>query len=279
MDKATKVFLDRIDAAVAQHALLDHPFYQLWNRGELPREALDEYSRQYYAHVRAFPTYVSAVHSRCNAISVRQLLLDNLIEEEQGPDNHPELWLRFAEGLGVSRESAQEAEPLDSTRDSVTVLRNLCDGADYRNGVAALYAYESQVPDVSRTKREGLAKYYALDDHARWNFSPSMRKQIYDIVPKSVPSWPASAGTQRAVMLRWLRPVTLRRRYGNSWTASTMRMSSRARSALPRNGTEALASGDSSSGRCVGPSHDTAVPSRAGTSQHPRRPRRRALAV
>ena len=164
MDKATKVFLDRIDAAVAQHALLDHPFYQLWNRGELPREALDEYSRQYYAHVRAFPTYVSAVHSRCDDISVRQLLLENLIEEEQGGDNHPELWLRFAEGVGVSRESAQAAEPLDSTRDSVAALRDICNGDDYRNGVAALYAYESQVPEVSRTKREGLAKYYALDD-------------------------------------------------------------------------------------------------------------------
>ena len=164
MDKTTKVFLDRIDAAVAQHALLDHPFYQLWNRGELPREALDEYSRQYYAHVRAFPTYVSAVHSRCDNISVRQLLLENLIEEEQGGDNHPELWLRFAEGLGVSRESAQAVEPLDSTRDSVAALRDICNGDDYRNGVAALYAYESQVPEVSRTKREGLAKYYALDD-------------------------------------------------------------------------------------------------------------------
>ena len=164
MDKVTKAFLNRIDAAVAQHALLDHPFYQLWNKGELPREALDEYSRQYYAHVRAFPTYVSAVHSRCDDISVRQMLLDNLVEEEQGPDNHPELWLRFAEGLGVSRESAQDVEMLDATRESVATLRQLCEGDDYRNGVAALYAYESQVPDVSRTKREGLAKFYALDD-------------------------------------------------------------------------------------------------------------------
>ncbi len=30
--------------------------------------------------------------------------------------------------------------------------------------MAALYAYESQVPDVARTKREGLQKFYGLDD-------------------------------------------------------------------------------------------------------------------
>ena len=82
MDKATKVFLNRIDAAVAQHAVLDHPFNQLWNKGELPREALDEYSRQYYAHVRAFPTYDSPTHSRCDEFWVRQMLLGNPCKEE-----------------------------------------------------------------------------------------------------------------------------------------------------------------------------------------------------
>ena len=66
--------------------------------------------------------------------------------------------------LGDGHVDTQAAEPLDSTRDSGAALRDICDGDDYRNGVAALYAYESQVPEVSRTKREGLAKYYALDD-------------------------------------------------------------------------------------------------------------------
>ena len=39
--------------------------------------------------------------------AVRQQMLDNLWDEEHGKDNHAELWLRFAEGIGVSREDVQ----------------------------------------------------------------------------------------------------------------------------------------------------------------------------
>jgi pyrroloquinoline-quinone synthase len=37
-------------------------------------------------------------------------LLDNLIEEEKGSENHPELWLRFAEGLGFDRDSVESSK-------------------------------------------------------------------------------------------------------------------------------------------------------------------------
>ena len=30
------------------------------------------------------------------------MLLDNLIDEEKGSENHPELWMRFAEGMGIA---------------------------------------------------------------------------------------------------------------------------------------------------------------------------------
>ena len=34
---------------------------------------------QYYEHVRNFPIYLSATHSRCDDMEVRQLLLENLV--------------------------------------------------------------------------------------------------------------------------------------------------------------------------------------------------------
>src|SRR5688500_19510618 len=77
--------------AVMQYSMLKHPFYQAWSEGRLSKAVLGEYAKQYYAHVRAFPTYVSAVHSRCDDLSVRKELLENLIEEERGNENHPEL--------------------------------------------------------------------------------------------------------------------------------------------------------------------------------------------
>jgi pyrroloquinoline-quinone synthase len=157
-------FLKRLDETVARRALLTHPFYQLWNEGHLSTEALREYVKQYYAHVRLFPRYVSAAHSACDDVRVRQLLLENLIDEDQGDKNHPELWMRFADGLGVDRDEVRGADLLEETRESVDTMVRLTRSTDFRDGLAALYAYESQVPLVAKTKREGLAKFYALDD-------------------------------------------------------------------------------------------------------------------
>lgn len=159
-----KQFIKKLDETVARYSMLDHPFYQAWSDGALSREALAEYSKQYYAHVKNFPIYLSATHSRCNDVEVRQLLLENLMEEERGNENHPELWLRFAEGLGVDRDAVRAADLLPQTVESVNAFKAATTSDNYLEGVAALYAYESQIPDVARTKREGLAKCYGIDD-------------------------------------------------------------------------------------------------------------------
>ena len=163
-------FESRMREAVMQYSMLKHPFYRAWSEGRLSKAILGEYAKQYYAHVRAFPTYVSGVHSHCEDPSIRQELLENLIEEERGNENHPELWLRFAEGLGVERDEVKEAELLPSTRDSVACLKSLTQSEDYREGLAALYAYESQIPEVARTKREGLKSFYDLEDERAVSF-------------------------------------------------------------------------------------------------------------
>ena len=156
--------------AVMEYSMLKHPFYVAWTEGKLSQAVLGEYAKQYYAHVRAFPTYVSAVHCRCDDLHIRKELLENLIEEERGEENHPELWMRFAEGLGVAREDVRDANLLPSTKDSVARLRSLMQSEDYREGLAALYAYESQIPAVARTKREGLREFYAIEDERAVTF-------------------------------------------------------------------------------------------------------------
>lgn len=163
-------FQTDLNNSIERHAMLSHPFYQLWSAGKLDVEVLREYAKQYYAHVKAFPTYVSATHSHCDDVAVRQMLLENLIEEERGENNHPELWLRFAEGLGLSRDEVKNAELLPSTVDSVNRLKGLTQSEDYRRGVAALYAYESQIPEVAKTKRSGLAEFYGIEDSRTVSF-------------------------------------------------------------------------------------------------------------
>ena len=156
--------------AIMQYSMLKHPFYVAWSEGKLSQPVLAEYAKQYYAHVCAFPTYVSAVHSHCDNLQVRQMLLENLIEEERGENNHPELWLRFAEGVGVSRDEVSAAPLLPSTMRSVNTFKWLTGRPDYREGLAALYAYESQIPEVALTKRQGLKDFYGIDDPAAVSF-------------------------------------------------------------------------------------------------------------
>ena len=156
--------------AVMEHSMLKHPFYVAWTEGKLSKAILAEYAKQYYAHVQAFPTYVSAVHSRCDDITLRQELLENLIEEEQGSENHPELWMRFAESLGATRDEVKNADLLSSTKESVARLKALTQSDDYREGLAALYAYESQIPEVARTKREGLKSFYGIEEERAISF-------------------------------------------------------------------------------------------------------------
>ena len=94
----------------------------------------------------------------------RQLLLENLNDEEKGEENHPELWMRFAEGLGLGRAEVEAAELLPETKASVATIKSLTEDPDCLSGIAALYAYESQIPEVAGTKREGLKAFYGIDD-------------------------------------------------------------------------------------------------------------------
>ena len=154
----------RIDTLVQERSLLKHPFYQAWNRGELPLEALRGYAGQYFHFESAYPTFLSGLHYRCSDQAVRQMLLDNLWDEEHGPDNHVELWLRFCDALGLDRERVRTGKPLNATAALVGRYRELTSEGPLAAGAAALYAYESQVPAVAAVKLEGLRRFYGMDD-------------------------------------------------------------------------------------------------------------------
>ena len=163
-------FLTALDAIVAENHLLKHPFYQLWSQGKLTRENLREYAISYYPHVAAFPTYVSGVHSGCEDAALRQELLENLIEEERGTENHPALWRRFATALGADASDLSAAPRTPEVAATIAEFRRATHDGSVAEGLAALYAYESQIPEVSKTKREGLEAFYGIVDEDATRF-------------------------------------------------------------------------------------------------------------
>src|SRR5436190_20182416 len=94
-------YLDKIDNDIAVKHLLKHPFYLAWTRGELSKDALTDYAGQYYHHVAAFPTYLYAVHAKCDDPVTQKELMNNRIDDKAASPHHPELCLKFAGGLDV----------------------------------------------------------------------------------------------------------------------------------------------------------------------------------
>jgi len=162
--------LESIDQQIAEKHLLKHPFYLAWTRGELSKDALADYARQYYHHVAAFPTYLSAVHAHCDDQATRKELLSNLVDEEAGSPNHPELWLNFVEGLGVSNVDVRNTEKQPETQNVIDTLRSVCRGGSTAEGLAALYAYESQIPAICESKIDGLKKHYGFTDPEHYEY-------------------------------------------------------------------------------------------------------------
>jgi pyrroloquinoline-quinone synthase len=153
----------RIRAVLDEKSLLKHPFYVEWTEGTLPLEKLREYARQYYHFEAAFPRFLSAIHARTESLEVRQLLLDNLWDEEHGDRNHIALWLEFGAALGLDPEEIRAGSPNAETRALVDHFHAAAKERPIGEAMATLFAYEGQVPRVAWQKMKGLTDHYGME--------------------------------------------------------------------------------------------------------------------
>lgn len=159
-------FSETISETIGKQNILKHPFYQKWNEGKLSLDELKNYAKQYYRFVEHFPMFVSSVHSNCTDPKVRTMILENLADEEGFKTNvpdHPALWLNFCKSLGLNEnEVVNNKNIVREVQKMVEGFYKLCRSEDYISGLAALLAYEFQIPEVSRIKIEGLKKFYGI---------------------------------------------------------------------------------------------------------------------
>jgi len=157
------MFSKELNKKLDRYHLLTHPFYQVfWNEGKLTREIIRDYAEQYYQHVKAFPRYISATHSICDDIEKRKILLENLNDEENANGDHPKLWKNFATAMGADKEKIDEIEPDWFTKDMIDNFFSQA-RSSYAEGLASLYTYERQIPEIAETKIQGLKKFYGVN--------------------------------------------------------------------------------------------------------------------
>ena len=169
------MFSKELNQKLDQYHLLNHPFYKSWNEGKLTREIIKDYAEQYYQHVKAFPRYISATHSLCEDIEKRKILLENLNDEENRDADHPKLWKNFAIAMGADSEKIEEVKAEQFTKDLIdNFFKN--GRSTYAEGLASLYTYERQIPEIAVTKIKGLKKFYGVNSKEGLEFFETHKK-------------------------------------------------------------------------------------------------------
>ena len=145
--------------------VLSHPWYRAWECGKVTKEGLQIYAQEYYWQVANFPRYLSALHAQTEELSDRQVILRNLMDEENENQPHPELWLDFAESLGLDRSQVRNRTPGPAAMALVEEFRSVVKSGQ-PEALGALLAYESQVPEVAKFKTKALNEFYLEGDAA-----------------------------------------------------------------------------------------------------------------
>lgn len=155
------ISLTHLDEFITSKGLLTHYFYeQKWNNGELTKDELALYAKEYFHLAKAVPGIVSRVKDRAVERGRTDLLshIDSNIEEET---EHIELWKRFAKSLDVSEAELESYVPHQLTQEAVSELEELAEGS-LEDGVTAMYAMELTLPEIAQSKKDGLCKHYNL---------------------------------------------------------------------------------------------------------------------
>lgn len=105
------------------HPFRTHPFFAALARGDVPKPVVQAWAKQFYPWLASVPIAMAERYSNCPIDPAndpyRRLILDQLLEEAGDPHGkapgHPELWLRFCEGLGLRREEVLAESQLPST--------------------------------------------------------------------------------------------------------------------------------------------------------------------
>lgn len=126
--------------------LLDHPFYQAWEKGEVTEEQLADYGEAYQEFMEAVPGLWQKV---LDGLDVDDPTGDEVVADEK---EHAELWEEWRAELPEADEAPRLADLLDGLVEM---------GPAELAG--ALHAYELQQPEVAETKKQGLIEHYGFD--------------------------------------------------------------------------------------------------------------------
>jgi pyrroloquinoline-quinone synthase len=127
----------------------------MWTDGKLTIDHLRGYSMEYFQLVKAVPAMVQNIAAK---VPSNPDIAGNAKEES----DHVVPWVRFASALGVKPEELAGYKGDEKANAAVGLLQGLS-SLPLEEAVAAMYAYEAELPRISHTKLDGLKKFYGMD--------------------------------------------------------------------------------------------------------------------
>ena len=85
------------------------------------------------------------------------------MQDEENPNaDHPKLWKNFALAIGADSKKIEKAKQEPFTK---SLINNFFKQGrkSYAEGLASLYTYERQIPEIAETKIQGLKKHYGVN--------------------------------------------------------------------------------------------------------------------
>ena len=149
--------IERIDNEIEKRSLLKHRFYQMWSEGKLTFNHLQGYSKEYFQLVKVVPKFVENIFKLITDPSLKRDVGQNLKEEYE----HIEPWRMFSTAIGVHTNELASYKGQNETNMAISRLTQLTE-LSLEEAAAAMYAYEKELPKISRSKIDGLSKFYGV---------------------------------------------------------------------------------------------------------------------
>jgi pyrroloquinoline-quinone synthase len=144
-------FWARLDEVRAENDVLQHPFYVRWTNGELSREELATYAGEYRHAVVAI---ADATEEAARMADGDAGTLHRHAAEER---THVALWDQFGEAVGARADGNPAPE-------TASCAEAWAGGADLLEHLVALYAIETAQPAIAEVKRDGLVRFYGIEE-------------------------------------------------------------------------------------------------------------------